>query len=111
MPLNLCLHQAWPEDALELVANKFLDEVEMSQDVRGQTVVMCKHFHLSITSLSERYYLSMRRHNYVTPTSYLELIKTFKNFLGRKRLELLTLKNRYLVGLEKLEFSETQVDL
>ena len=58
-----------------------------------------------------RYYESMRRRNYVTPTSYLELIKTFKNLLNKKRLELLTLKDRYVVGLEKLEFSESQVEL
>ena len=51
----------------------------------------------------------MRRHNYVTPTSYLELIKTFKSLLNKKRLELLTLKDRYVVGLEKLEYSESQV--
>jgi len=46
----------------------------------------------------------------VTPTSYLELIKTFKNLLNKKRLELITLKDRYVVGLEKLEFSESQVN-
>lgn len=45
----------------------------------------------------------------MTPTSYLELIKTFKNLLNKKRLEILTLKNRYQVGLEKLDFSEQQV--
>ena len=55
-----------------------------------------------------RFFQTMRRHNYVTPTSYLELIKTFKSLLGKKRLELLTLKERYTVGLEKLEFSEGQ---
>ena len=46
----------------------------------------------------------------MTPTSYLELIKTFKNLLNKKRLELITLKDRYVVGLEKLEFSESQVN-
>lgn len=45
----------------------------------------------------------------MTPTSYLELIKTFKSLLDHKRMEILTLKNRYIVGLEKLEFSESQV--
>ena len=58
---------------------------------------------------SPRYYDTMRQRNYVTPTSYLELIKTFKSLLNKKRLELLTLKDRYVVGLEKLEFSESQV--
>ena len=47
----------------------------------------------------------------MTPTSYLELIKTFKNLLNKKRLELITLKDRYVVGLEKLEFSESQVNI
>ena len=54
-------------------------------------------------------YLSVDRRNYVTPTSYLELIKTFKHMLNKKRMELLTLKKRYVTGLEKLGFSEDQV--
>ncbi|KAK2157592.1 hypothetical protein LSH36_188g04054 [Paralvinella palmiformis] len=110
--INCCTidwFKAWPEDALELVAHKFLDDVEMSQEVREETVIMCKHFHQTIRALSERYFETMRRRNYVTPTSYLELIKTFKNLLGKKRLELLTHKDRYVVGLEKLEFSESQI--
>ena len=46
--------QAWPEDALEMVANKFLDEVEMSREVRGECVSLCKHFHQSVRGISER---------------------------------------------------------
>ncbi|ESO88893.1 hypothetical protein LOTGIDRAFT_125424 [Lottia gigantea] len=112
--INCCTidwFKAWPEDALELVANNFLDDVEMTQEVREETVVMCKHFHQSVRALSEQYFDTMRRRNYVTPTSYLELIKTFKNLLNKKRLEILTLKNRYMVGLEKLEFSEQQISV
>ncbi|CAH1783204.1 unnamed protein product, partial [Owenia fusiformis] len=110
--INCCTidwFKPWPVDALELVAFKYLDDVEMSQNVREETVVMCKHFHQSVRALSLKYFETMRRQNYVTPTSYLELIKTFKNLLNKKRLELLTLKDRYVVGLEKLEFSESQV--
>ena len=47
--------QAWPEDALELVAHKFFDDVEMSQEVRDETVFMCKHFHQSVRALSEKF--------------------------------------------------------
>ena len=50
----LCLHQAWPEDALEMVANKFLDDVEMSYNVRKEVVFMCKYFHESVRALSEK---------------------------------------------------------
>jgi hypothetical protein len=49
------------------------------------------------------------RYNYVTPTSYLELISTFKTLLSEKRTEVALAKNRYLVGLEKLNSSSEQV--
>ncbi|XP_053575219.1 dynein axonemal heavy chain 3-like [Bombina bombina] len=103
--------QAWPKDALEKVANHFLDDVEMSQEIRNEAVFMCQHFHQSVVALSERFFESLQRHIYVTSTSYLELIKTFKNLLERKRLELLTSKNRYMVGLEKLDFASSQVTI
>ncbi|XP_073413059.1 dynein axonemal heavy chain 3-like [Dendrobates tinctorius] len=103
--------QAWPEDALEKVANHFLDDVEMSQEIRNEAVFMCQHFHQSVVALSERVFQVLQRQIYVTSTSYLELIKTFKNLLERKRLELLTSKNRYLVGLEKLDFASSQITI
>ncbi|XP_068129764.1 dynein axonemal heavy chain 3-like [Hyperolius riggenbachi] len=101
--------QAWPEDALEKVANHFLDDVEMSQEIRNEAVFICQHFHQSVVALSERFFQMLQRQIYVTSTSYLELIKTFKNLLERKRLELLSSKNRYLVGLEKLDFASSQI--
>ncbi|XP_071960977.1 dynein axonemal heavy chain 3-like [Antedon mediterranea] len=110
--INCCTidwFKAWPEDALEMVAHKFLDDVEMSDELQSETVVMCKHFHESVRAMSDTFYSALRRRIYVTPTSYLELIKTFKNLMSRKRLEILTLKNRYIVGLEKLEFAANQI--
>ena len=56
-----------------------------------------------------RYYEELQRRNYVTPTSYLELIKTFKDLLDKKRFEIITLKERYVIGIEKLELSENQI--
>ncbi len=45
----------------------------------------------------------------MTPTSYLELISSFKALLASKRGEVLKLKKRYEVGLEKLKFAASQV--
>uniref|UniRef100_H2YSE4 AAA+ ATPase domain-containing protein n=1 Tax=Ciona savignyi TaxID=51511 RepID=H2YSE4_CIOSA len=112
--INCCTidwFQAWPDDALEMVANHFLDEVEMSQSMRQAAVKMCKYFHQDVRLLSDKYFDSLRRRTFITPTSYLELIKTFKRLLQKKRLELLTLKNRYVTGLEKLEFAESQINV
>ena len=77
--------QSWPEDALQAVATRFLDEVELSEQVRDGCIEMCKQFHTSSQQLSQRYHLELERHNYVTPTSYLELISTFKMLLDNKR--------------------------
>ena len=63
----------------------------------------------SVRTLSEKFFSVLRRHNYVTPTSYLELILTFKKLFGLKRNEILLLKQRYTTGLERLEFAASQV--
>lgn len=68
-------------------------------------------FHFLVHLFTCRYYDVLRRHNYVTPTSYLELILTFKTLLGVKQSEILGLKNRYVTGLEKLEFAASQVSV
>ncbi|XP_037391966.1 dynein heavy chain 3, axonemal [Pygocentrus nattereri] len=110
--INCCTidwFQAWPTDALEMVANKFLEEVELDDYTRTEVVEMCKTFQESVQKLSAQYYSQLRRHNYVTPTSYLELILTFKTLLTSKRTEVNTFRNRYLVGLQKLDFAASQV--
>ena len=47
---------------------------------------MCQEFHTTTRQLSERFFTELSRHNYVTPTSYLELINTFKALLDKKRM-------------------------
>ncbi|XP_060028831.1 dynein axonemal heavy chain 3 isoform X1 [Erinaceus europaeus] len=110
--INCCTidwFQAWPTDALELVANKFLEDVELEDSVRKAVISMCKYFQESVKMLSVNYYNTLLRHNYVTPTSYLELILTFKALLNSKRQEVDTMRNRYLTGLQKLDFAASQV--
>jgi dynein heavy chain, axonemal len=101
--------QVWPEDALNMVAVKFLEDVEMDSTVKTNVIEMCKLFHVGTRLLSAKFYESQRRHNYVTPTSYLELIKTYKQLLNGKREEVEALKSRYEVGLEQLASAATQV--
>ena len=49
------------------------------------------------------------RYYYVTPTSYLELISTFKSLLSTKRNAVRTAKQRYENGLEKLRTTAESV--
>ncbi|XP_055507859.1 dynein axonemal heavy chain 3 [Leucoraja erinacea] len=112
--INCCTidwFQVWPLDALEMVAHKFLEDVELEYEVRKEVVALCKYFQASARSLSTKYFSTLRRYNYVTPTSYLELILTFKVLLNKKRHEIDLMRNRYLVGLDKLEFASSQVSV
>ncbi|XP_059095302.1 dynein axonemal heavy chain 3-like [Tigriopus californicus] len=99
----------WPVDALEKVAGKFLEEMDLDEESRENCVQMCANFHQSASLLSQKFLKELKRYNYVTPTSYLALINTFKILLKSKQKEILNLKNRYEMGLGKLEFASSQV--
>ncbi|XP_049921653.1 dynein axonemal heavy chain 12 [Epinephelus moara] len=110
--INCCTtdwFQPWPEEALERVANSFLESLEMSENERQEVVPICKTFHTSAKQLSQRFLSELGRHNYVTPTSYLELIEAFRLLLTQKRDTVMKAKLRYTNGLDKLAFAESQV--
>lgn len=83
--MYLFFFQSWPDDALTIVARRFLDDVEMEDKTKESCVDMCKEFHQTTRKLSDKYLDMLQRHNYVTPTSYLELISTYKTLLAKKR--------------------------
>eukprot|EP00960_Hanusia_phi_P013114 383004-Hanusia_phi.AAC.2 len=99
----------WPDDALKSVASRFLQEVEMAADVRERCVEMCIEMHVSARKMSEKFFTETRRRNYMTPTSYLELIGTYKTLLGVKRENVTMLIRRYKKGLEALSLAEESV--
>uniref|UniRef100_A0A8C6IB67 Dynein axonemal heavy chain 12 n=1 Tax=Mus spicilegus TaxID=10103 RepID=A0A8C6IB67_MUSSI len=110
--INCCTidwFQPWPEDALERVAVNFLETLELTKVERQEIVPICKHFHTSIMHLSERFLEELGRHNYVTATSYLELIGSFRQLLTKKRQAVMEAKQRYVNGLDQLAFAESQV--
>ncbi|CAK9814603.1 Dynein axonemal heavy chain 7 [Anthophora plagiata] len=102
--------QPWPEDALLAVATKFLGEIDLTYEERAACIEMCQFFHTSTQELSHEFLRKARRYNYVTPTSYLELINTFKDLLAKKRQEAIDGKRRYEAGLEKLDSTHKQVE-
>ncbi|XP_022171452.1 dynein heavy chain 3, axonemal-like isoform X1 [Myzus persicae] len=101
----------WPEDALEKVAEYYLKDMSIHSDIASSCVIICKEFHTTTRDASSRFYSTLKRHNYVTPTSYLELIKTFQNLHKKKVDQITTLRNRYETGLKKLDFAAGQVSV
>ncbi|KAF2360955.1 Dynein heavy chain AAA module D4 [Trinorchestia longiramus] len=101
--------QPWPEDALQAVAVRLLKEVELPDDTRQGCVALCQLFHTSTQALSERYIEEMGRFNYVTPTSYLQLLHTYMVILQKKREEVKRQESRYTTGLDRLEEAASSV--
>jgi len=60
---------------------------------------MFKNIHKSVEKTSNDFLLELSRHNYVTPTSYLELLTMYKQVLGQKRKEVGNQTNRLRGGL------------
>jgi dynein heavy chain len=64
---------------------------------------------LQVQAASDRFLSELGRHNYVTLTSYLQLLSSFKSMLEAKSTSNTTARKRYTVGLEKLASSASQV--
>lgn len=101
---------AWPKDALISVAQKYLKDLPIEEELRERLVTMCMYIHQSVELLSGQYKDELNRHNYVTPTSYLELLSVFKDLMEKKKTELGTLRKRLQIGLDKLLDTTTEVN-
>ena len=99
----------WPSDALESVAEYFLADQNMEDDVRSAVIETCVDMQERVTVMTGKFLNELRRHYYVTPTSYLELIKTFKSLIGKKRTEVAGKRDRYQNGLTKILETAEQV--
>lgn len=72
----------------------FFNETQLDEDNKTQCILMCKYFHTTIADAANQFYEELRRKTYITPTSYLELILTFKNLYQLKVDQIMMQQNR-----------------
>ncbi|KAH1020081.1 hypothetical protein HUJ04_009807 [Dendroctonus ponderosae] len=99
----------WPDSALQSVALQFLKDVEdlnVSETILNGIVVVFQFMHASVVEASERYLQELSRHNYVTPTSYLELLSSYTELMNKKKG---SLTEGFLLGLSKLQITSEEV--
>ncbi|CAL1534965.1 unnamed protein product, partial [Lymnaea stagnalis] len=102
----------WPADALLSVALRFLNDIgdlDFGQEATKGLVAMCQIIHESVTINSLRFLEEMSRHNYVTPTSYLELLGLFSQLVSKKKGELTLASMRLKTGLDKILVTTKEV--
>ncbi|XP_063817028.1 dynein axonemal heavy chain 9 isoform X3 [Pseudophryne corroboree] len=101
----------WPQEALESVSLRFLQETEnVEAPVKESISKFMAYVHMSVNELSKSYLTNERRYNYTTPKSFLEQIKLYQNLLRKKGKELAAKMERLENGLEKLNSTSAQVD-
>lgn len=100
----------WPEEALLSVANKFLEDVEMPSDEVRKAIEKFMPFSFKLVNQqSQIVFEKERRYVYTTPKSFLELIKLFKSMLNKKKDALNSAKDKYEMGVIKLNETSTMV--
>uniref|UniRef100_A0A671VWY7 Dynein axonemal heavy chain 17 n=1 Tax=Sparus aurata TaxID=8175 RepID=A0A671VWY7_SPAAU len=101
----------WPQEALESVSFRFLQEVEnIEPQVKDSVSKFMAYVHMSVNQTSKEYLANERRYNYTTPKSFLEQIKLYRSLLGQRSKDLTTKMERLENGLEKLNSTSAQVD-
>lgn len=93
----------WPEDALAEVAEKFLGEIDLPDEHRPALAQICSFAHLSSIEKSDRMRAELKRVFYVTPTNYLELLKSYSLILNRTRSIIGKQRDKLSNGLSKLD--------
>ncbi|VDO08408.1 unnamed protein product [Rodentolepis nana] len=99
----------WPEDALLGVAKSKFSSMNIdSTELKDKMAEICTFTHLTVSSASIRFYEELKRYFYTTPTSYLELLSTYRVMLDDRRSNLKATQDKFKSGLNKiLETNET----
>ncbi|XP_053528697.1 dynein axonemal heavy chain 9 isoform X1 [Artibeus jamaicensis] len=101
----------WPQQALESVSLRFLQNTENIEPTVKQSISKFMAFvHTSVNQTSQSYLNNEQRHNYTTPKSFLEFIRLYQSLLRRNGKELKSKMERLENGLLKLHSTSAQVD-
>uniref|UniRef100_UPI0037E8313A dynein axonemal heavy chain 2 n=1 Tax=Semicossyphus pulcher TaxID=241346 RepID=UPI0037E8313A len=102
----------WPKDALLEVAERYLDGLDLGslEGIQTKVASIFVTTHQSVAQISQRMRLELRRHNYVTPTNYLELVSGYKKLLSEKHSELGEQVSKLRNGLFKIRDTREKVE-
>ena len=106
-------YNAWPKEALYSVAHRAYKNVSQTMGIEEDLDVLANasvNLHMTVRDASDNYFAELRRNNYVTPTSYLELVATFVDELKKQKAIIPIRIQRYANGLTRLAETNVIVD-
>lgn len=111
-------YDAWPDEALYSVSKYSLQEAEAfsskdpndkMQETIDNICKLCVYIQNTVRESSIEFLAELRRHNYTTPTSYLELINLYIEMYQVEKERISTLLERFDKGLNKLGQTNDEV--
>ena len=100
----------WPSDALQKVAEFFLEEEELPEIHRANVVKHLVVTHQQVTVAATQFALELRRSYHVTPKNYLDFINNYKVQLNANGKRITMSTKRLQGGLQKLIEAAEAVD-
>ncbi|XP_071050357.1 dynein axonemal heavy chain 2 isoform X2 [Onthophagus taurus] len=121
----------WPKEALLEVANKYINDVNFVETITGDKAVKRKEsvlvssqdklrtsmaatfatIHASVAQYAIKMAEELKRHTYVTPVNYIELVAGYKKMLAAKRFEVSSQANKLRNGLWKIDDCKDKVQV
>ncbi|XP_066588945.1 dynein axonemal heavy chain 6 [Prorops nasuta] len=105
--VNCCTidwYMKWPDDALLSVAESIILPLVPDDNERLLSLSsICVLMHQTVEDTTIRFFEEMRRRYYTTPSSYLQLLKLYRDTITKKTTKILSLKDKISSGLNKLK--------
>ncbi|KAG8349154.1 putative Dynein heavy chain N terminal region 2 domain1 [Trypanosoma vivax] len=102
----------WPSEALQEVGLRYLQETRESKEEDEHLASIADFFvymHEITSNTSQEMLEQVRRYNYVTPSSYLDMVRGFRKMLTQKREDILEQRDKLANGMAKLEETKLAV--
>jgi len=88
-------------------------EIEFNEQIQSlelKTASIFVRLHKAAIETASQYLVNKQRHVYITPTKFIELFKLFTQIMNRKHSHLDSEREKYLVGIQKLDEANVIVD-
>lgn len=101
----------WPQEALFAVAEHFLSHL-INDDLLTNISKICVDMQMRVSNYSEKFKIELKRYYYITPMSFIQLLKLFQSLYVKTAKQITEEINRYKNGLLILEQAEiTSTDM
>lgn len=103
-------YDIWPEDALVEIARIHIETIDILENIKDSVIKACINFHNDAKINSLMYLKDNEIPMYVTNSAFLHTVKLYAHLITKKQEQIITSKNRYMIGLEQLEIAAKQVE-